>query len=45
MGCRNLEETKRFICYCLDNTIAAADLRLNRGGQIRCIFDLSGIAL
>lgn len=45
MGQRNLEETKRFICYCLDNTIAAADLRLNPGGQIKCLFDLSGPSL
>lgn len=42
MGNRSLEETKRFICYCLDNTIAAADLARNPGGQIKCLFDLSG---
>ncbi len=44
MGNRSLDETKRFICYCLDNTIAASDLRVNSGGQIKCLFDLSGLA-
>ncbi|EIE25981.1 CRAL/TRIO domain-containing protein, partial [Coccomyxa subellipsoidea C-169] len=43
MGNRSLDETKRFICYCLDNTIAASDLRVNSGGQIKCLFDLSGL--
>ena len=42
MGDRAIEETKRFICYCLDNSIAVADTRLNPGGQIKCLFDLSG---
>jgi hypothetical protein len=42
MGNRNIDETKRFICYCLDNTVAASDLRTNPGGQIKCLFDLSG---
>ena len=44
MGNRSIEETKRFICYCLDNTIAAADTRRNPRGQILCLFDLSGTA-
>ena len=42
MGDRRMEETKRFICYCLDNTIAAADATRNPGAQIKCLFDLSG---
>ncbi len=42
MGDRSIEETKRFICYCLDNTIAAADFSRNPRGQILCLFDLSG---
>ena len=42
MGNRTIEETKRFICYCLDNTIAAADTSRNPRGQILCLFDLSG---
>lgn len=42
MGDRSIEETKRFICYCLDNTIAAADAARNPRGQILCLFDLSG---
>ena len=33
MGDRSIEETKRFICYCLDNTIAAADFSRNPRGQ------------
>ena len=44
MGDRSIEETKRFICYCLDNTIAAADFSRNPRGQILCLFDLSGAA-
>ncbi|CAK0773781.1 hypothetical protein CVIRNUC_004101 [Coccomyxa viridis] len=43
MGNRTIEETKRFICYCLDNTIAAADTSRNPRGQILCLFDLSGL--
>ncbi|CAL8470218.1 g9760 [Coccomyxa elongata] len=43
MGNRDIDETKRFICYCLDNTIAASDFRKNPGGQIKCLFDLSGL--
>lgn len=43
MGNRDIDETKRFICYCLDNTIAASDFRKNPGGQIKCLFDLSGV--
>lgn len=42
MGDRSIEETKRFICYCLDNTIATADFSRNSRGQILCLFDLSG---
>ena len=42
MGDRSIEETKRFICYCLDNAIAAADFSRNPRGQILCLFDLSG---
>jgi hypothetical protein len=42
MGNRSIDETKRFICYCLDNTIAAADTFRNPQGQILCLFDLSG---
>ena len=36
------EETKRFICYTLDNAIAAADPDRNELGQFLCLFDLSG---
>jgi len=36
------EETKRFICYTLDNAIAAADSARNDLGQFVCLFDLSG---
>ena len=43
MGNRDIDETKRFICYCLDNTIAASDFCKNPGGQIKCLFDLSGM--
>lgn len=43
MGVRALDETKRLICYVLDNSLAAADLELNPTGQIMCLFDLSGI--
>ena len=44
MGNRSIDETKRFICYCLDNTIAVADKSRNPRGQILCLFDLSGMA-
>ncbi|DBA77591.1 TPA: hypothetical protein ACH3X1_009392 [Trebouxia sp. C0004] len=37
------EETKRFICYTLDNAIAAADPIRNELGQFLCLFDLSGL--
>jgi len=37
------EETKRFICYTLDNAIAAADPVRNELGQFLCLFDLSGM--
>lgn len=36
------EETKRFICYTLDNVIATADPQKNELGQFLCLFDLSG---
>lgn len=36
------EETKRFICYTLDNAIAAADPARNELRQFVCLFDLSG---
>lgn len=39
------EETKRFICYTLDNAIAAADPVRNELGQFLCLFDLSGASL
>lgn len=45
MNTRNFEETKRLICYTLDNSIAAADLDKAPDGKICCIFDLSGLAL
>ena len=37
------EETKRFICYTLDNAIAAGDPVRNELGQFLCLFDLSGM--
>ena len=36
------EETKRCICYTLDNAIAACDPLQNELGQFVCLFDLSG---
>lgn len=36
------EETKRFICYTLDNVIASADPERNELGQFLCLFDLAG---
>lgn len=39
------EETKRFICYTLDNAIAAADPARNELRQFLCLFDLSGVRL
>ena len=39
---RDLEELKRFICYCLDNVIKQHDLRLNPEGKGVAIFDLRG---
>ena len=42
MGDRHMGETKRFIGYCLDNAIAAADAARHPGAQIKCLFDLSG---
>ena len=36
------EETKRFICYTLDNAIAAADPARNELRQFVCLFDLAG---
>ena len=36
------EETKRFICYTLDNVIAMADSQTNELGQFLCLFDLAG---
>lgn len=39
------EETKRFICYTLDNAIAAADPVRNELGQFLCLFDLSGLRM
>ncbi len=41
----HLEESKRFICYVLDNATAAAELRQNPLGQILVLFDLSGTLL
>ena len=37
------EETKRFICYTLDNAIVAADPACNELRQFLCLFDLSGV--
>ena len=37
------EETKRFICYTLDNAIAAADPARNELRQFVCLFDLAGV--
>lgn len=37
------EETKRFICYTLDNAIAAADPARNHLRQFVCLFDLAGL--
>ncbi|DBA67929.1 TPA: hypothetical protein ACH3X2_014131 [Trebouxia sp. C0005] len=39
------EETKRFICYTLDNAIAAADPVRNELCQFLCLFDLSGLRM
>ena len=39
---RDLEELKRFICYCLDNVIKQHDLRVNPEGKGVAIFDLRG---
>ena len=36
------EETKRCICYTLDNAVAACDPALNELRQFVCLFDLSG---
>lgn len=36
------DETKRFICYTLDNAIAAADPARNELRQFVCLFDLAG---
>ena len=40
MGKRDLDETKRLICYILDNSLAAADLDANPAGKMVCLFDL-----
>ena len=42
---RNLEETRKLICYTLETAVAAADVKHNPVGQILCIFDLSGSLL
>ncbi|CAK0773230.1 hypothetical protein CVIRNUC_004043 [Coccomyxa viridis] len=42
---RDLEELKRFICYCLDNVIKQHDLRLNPEGKGVAIFDLRDISM
>lgn len=41
---RNLEETKRLICYALDNQYKLHDLRLNPAAKGVGIFDLRGEA-
>lgn len=43
MDSRNLDETKRLICYVLDNTAAAADTKRNPHSKLVCLFDLSGM--
>ena len=40
---RDLAQTKRLICYVLDNACATADLQHNPSGQLCCILDLSGL--
>lgn len=39
---RDPEETKRLICYTLDNTGLAVDPEVNASGQFLCLFDLAG---
>ncbi|KAL3144014.1 hypothetical protein ABBQ32_003820 [Trebouxia sp. C0010 RCD-2024] len=39
------DETKRFICYTLDNAIAAADPARNELRQFVCLFDLAGLRM
>lgn len=39
---RNLEQTKRYIAYSLDNSIHAVDLKTNPTGKTCAIFDLRG---
>ena len=39
---RNLEESKRFICYTLDAAIRSNDIKQNPDGKICSIFDLRG---
>ena len=41
MHTRDPEETKRFICYVLDNVCATAAPE-NQFGQFLCLFDLAG---
>ncbi|KAK9832194.1 hypothetical protein WJX74_002573 [Apatococcus lobatus] len=40
---RDLEETKRLICYCLDAAIDRCDLSKNPTGKVVAVFDLRGI--
>lgn len=42
---RDLEECKRYMCYCLDRAIERANLSLNPDGQVCVIFDLRGLAM
>ena len=39
---RDLDETKRLICYCLDASIDRCDLSRNPTGKVVAIFDLRG---
>ncbi|KAK9808942.1 hypothetical protein WJX72_006723 [[Myrmecia] bisecta] len=42
---RDVEETKRFICYVLDATINRMDHKLNQSGTLTSIFDLRGFGM
>lgn len=40
---RDLDETKRFICYTLDAALRSNDIKRNPEGKICSIFDLRGV--
>lgn len=42
---RDLEESKRFVCYGLDAAIRSNDLQKNPDGKIVCIFDLRDLGM